>query len=50
MTLPMKLGAVIITMGNRPEELRALLDSVTAQHGDRIEVVVVGNGAPVPDV
>lgn len=50
MTFPMKLGAVIITMGNRPDELRALLDSVTAQHGDRIEVVVVGNGAPVPDV
>ncbi|MFJ8888459.1 glycosyltransferase family 2 protein [Streptomyces sp. NPDC102402] len=46
----MKLGAVIITMGNRPEELRALLDSVARQEGDRIEVVVVGNGAPVPDV
>ncbi|WP_328718203.1 glycosyltransferase family 2 protein [Streptomyces sp. NBC_00247] len=46
----MKLGAVIITMGNRPVELRALLDSVAAQDGDRIEVVVVGNGAPVPDV
>ncbi|MEU1486536.1 glycosyltransferase family 2 protein [Streptomyces sp. NPDC005752] len=46
----MKLGAVIITMGNRPEELRTLLDSVAKQDGDRIEVVVVGNGAPVPDV
>ncbi|MEU2021583.1 glycosyltransferase [Streptomyces sp. NPDC016469] len=46
----MKLGAVIITMGNRPAELRALLDSVAAQGGDRIEVVVVGNGSPVPDV
>ncbi|WP_406099971.1 glycosyltransferase family 2 protein [Streptomyces sp. NBC_01013] len=46
----MKLGAVIITMGNRPVELRALLDSVARQDGDRIEVVVVGNGAPVPDV
>ncbi|MFJ9055199.1 glycosyltransferase family 2 protein [Streptomyces sp. NPDC102409] len=46
----MKLGAVIITMGNRPDELRALLDSVAEQDGDRIEVVVVGNGAPVPDV
>ncbi|MFF7337468.1 glycosyltransferase family 2 protein [Streptomyces sp. NPDC008163] len=46
----MKLGAVIITMGNRPAELRALLDSVAAQEGDRIEVVVVGNGSPVPDV
>ncbi len=50
MTSAMKLGAVIITMGNRPDELRALLDSVAAQHGDRIEVVVVGNGAPVPDL
>ncbi|SFX65974.1 Glycosyltransferase, GT2 family [Streptomyces atratus] len=50
MNTPMKLGAVVITMGNRPEELRALLDSVAGQDGDRIEVVVVGNGAPVPDV
>ncbi|THA33366.1 glycosyltransferase family 2 protein [Streptomyces sp. A1277] len=50
MSTPMKLGAVIITMGNRPAELRALLDSVAAQDGDRIEVVVVGNGSPVPDV
>ncbi|MFD8688479.1 glycosyltransferase family 2 protein [Streptomyces sp. NPDC059651] len=46
----MKLGAVIITMGNRPAELRALLDSVAGQDGDRIEVVVVGNGSAVPDV
>ncbi|MEE4489046.1 glycosyltransferase family 2 protein [Streptomyces sp. NBC_00464] len=46
----MKLGAVIITMGNRPAELRALLDSVAEQDGDRIEVVVVGNGSAVPDV
>ncbi|MYQ89353.1 glycosyltransferase [Streptomyces sp. SID4936] len=50
MSPSMKLGAVIITMGNRPDELRALLDSVARQDGDRIEVVVVGNGAPVPDV
>ncbi|WP_326701079.1 glycosyltransferase [Streptomyces sp. NBC_01754] len=50
MSSPMKLGAVVITMGNRPEELRALLESVARQDGDRIEVVVVGNGAPVPDV
>ncbi|MGW0934020.1 glycosyltransferase family 2 protein [Streptomyces sp. NPDC002666] len=46
----MKLGAVIITMGNRPAELRALLDSVAGQDGDRIEVVVVGNGSAVPEV
>jgi GT2 family glycosyltransferase len=47
---PLKLGAVIITMGNRPDDLRALLDSVARQDGDPIEVVVVGNGAPVTDV
>ncbi len=46
----LKVGAVIITMGNRPDELRALLDSVAKQDGDRIEVVVVGNGSPVPEV
>ncbi|CAM5293105.1 Glycosyltransferase family 2 protein OS=Streptomyces alboniger OX=132473 GN=CP975_31220 PE=3 SV=1 [Streptomyces alboniger] len=46
----LKVGAVIITMGNRPQELRALLDSVAKQDGDPVEVVVVGNGAPVPDV
>jgi GT2 family glycosyltransferase len=45
-----KVGAVVITMGNRPAELRALLDSVAKQDGDRVEVVVVGNGSPVPDV
>lgn len=43
-----RLGAVILTMGNRPEELRALLDSVAKQDGDPIETVVVGNGAPLP--
>jgi GT2 family glycosyltransferase len=47
---PAKVGAVIITMGNRPAELRALLDSVARQEGDPVEVVVVGNGAPVPEV
>ncbi|GAA3209886.1 glycosyltransferase [Streptomyces thermocoprophilus] len=46
----MRLGAVVVTMGNRPQELRALLDSVAAQDGDPVEVVVVGNGSPVPDL
>ena len=40
----LRLGAVILTMGNRPEELVDLLDSVAAQQGDPIDVVVVGNG------
>lgn len=47
---PLKVGAVVITMGNRPEELRALLDSVAKQDGEPVEVVVVGNGSPVPEV
>ncbi|MFV0126763.1 glycosyltransferase family 2 protein [Streptomyces sp. HMX112] len=46
----MRLGAVIITMGNRPDDLRALIESVRKQDGDPIEVVVVGNGAPVTGV
>ncbi|MER5811571.1 glycosyltransferase [Streptomyces sp. NPDC002033] len=44
MTAPMRLGAVIITMGNRPDELKALLESVARQDGDPVEVVVVGQG------
>ncbi|GAA3374595.1 glycosyltransferase [Streptomyces racemochromogenes] len=47
MTAPMRLGAVIITMGNRPDELKALLDSVARQEGDPVEVVVVGQGVEV---
>ncbi|MFD5618237.1 glycosyltransferase family 2 protein [Streptomyces yangpuensis] len=46
----MRLGAVIITMGNRPDELKALLDSVARQDGDPIEVVVVGQGVRVAEV
>lgn len=45
-----KVGAVIITMGNRPEELRALIDSVAKQDGDPVQIAVVGNGSPVPEV
>jgi GT2 family glycosyltransferase len=46
----MRLGAVIITMGERPGELRALIDSVARQQGEPVEIVVVGNGAPVGPV
>ncbi len=47
MTAPLRVGAVIITMGNRPDELKALLDSVARQGGDPVEVVVVGQGVEV---
>ncbi|MGW3244544.1 glycosyltransferase family 2 protein [Streptomyces sp. NPDC001070] len=37
-------------MGNRPEELRDLLDSVAKQRGPAIEIAVVGNGSPLPEL
>ncbi|MEU7553208.1 glycosyltransferase [Streptomyces sp. NPDC044571] len=43
----MRIGAVIITMGTRPDELKALLDSVARQEGEPVEVVVVGQGVPL---
>ncbi|MFF3846113.1 glycosyltransferase family 2 protein [Streptomyces sp. NPDC002328] len=50
MSASLKVGAVVITMGNRPDELRALIDSIAKQDGDPVDVVVVGNGSPVPEV
>ena len=44
----LKLGAVVLTQGTRPVELAALLDSVAAQQGPAVEVVVVANGVEVP--
>lgn len=49
-TAQLKLGAVILTMGDRPDQLRALLASVAGQHGATVDVVVVGNGATLPDL
>jgi GT2 family glycosyltransferase len=46
----MTLGAVVLTMGNRPKELTALLESVAAQDGAPVRTVVVGNGAPLPEL
>lgn len=44
MNRELRLGAVILTQGNRPEDLRRLLDSLASQEGPRVETVVVGNG------
>jgi GT2 family glycosyltransferase len=38
------IGAVVLTQGRRPAELAAALDSLAAQRGVRLDVVVVGNG------
>lgn len=50
MSTPLKVGAVVITMGDRPDDLRALIDSIAKQEGDPVEVVVVGQGTPVTGV
>jgi GT2 family glycosyltransferase len=42
-----KLSCVILTMGNRPAELKRAIDSVLAFETE-IELVVVGNGTEVP--
>jgi GT2 family glycosyltransferase len=41
-------GVVVLTMGQRPEDLRRGLESVLAQDGVTTDIVVVGNGW-VPD-
>ena len=42
------LSCVILTMGDRPAEVARAIDSVLAQRGAQVELVVVGNGAEVP--
>ncbi|MEU3777569.1 glycosyltransferase [Streptomyces sp. NPDC032472] len=49
MTAPLRVGAVVITMGNRPDELKALLHSVARQDGAPVETVVVGQGVKVSE-
>ena len=44
MTVAPQVGVVVLTQGRRPAELTAALDSVLAQRGVTIDVVVVGNG------
>lgn len=44
------MGVAVLTMGTRPVELRALLDSVAKQREPAARIVVVGNGAPLPEL
>jgi GT2 family glycosyltransferase len=39
-----KIGAVLLTMGNRPEELARALNSLKNQVGVDLDLVIVGNG------
>ncbi|WP_079023680.1 glycosyltransferase family 2 protein [Streptomyces odonnellii] len=45
-----RVGVAVLTMGTRPVELRALLDSVAKQREPAARIVVVGNGAPLPEL
>lgn len=45
-----RIGLAVLTMGNRPAELRALLDSVAKQDEAAARIVVVGNGSPLPEL
>ncbi|MFF0723454.1 glycosyltransferase family 2 protein [Streptomyces sp. NPDC004134] len=49
MSVP-RLGVAVLTMGTRPAELAALLESVAAQRVPAARVVVVGNGCRLPDL
>jgi hypothetical protein len=46
----LRLGCVLLTMGDRDQELARAIRSVQDQAGDPIEVVVVANGVPAPTV
>lgn len=43
-----RVGVAILTMGTRPAELAALLESVAGQRTRAARVVVVGSGTPLP--
>ncbi|MEU0840290.1 glycosyltransferase family 2 protein [Streptomyces sp. NPDC005962] len=45
-----RLGVAILTMGNRPREVAALLESVAKQDVPPARIVVVGNGSPLPEL
>ncbi|MFD4692646.1 glycosyltransferase family 2 protein [Streptomyces sp. NPDC058463] len=49
MSLP-RLGVVVVTMGNRPRELEALLASVEKQDVPAARVVLIGNATPLTGV
>lgn len=44
----MKISVVVLTMGNRPAELRRAVDSALAQKDVEIEVVLVSQGVDLP--
>ncbi|MEU1021844.1 glycosyltransferase [Streptomyces sp. NPDC005904] len=43
-----RVGVAVVTMGNRPGEVAALLESVAEQDAPPERIVIVGNGSPLP--
>ncbi|MEU5716672.1 glycosyltransferase [Streptomyces sp. NPDC020403] len=46
---PPRIGVSVVTMGDRPQQVEALLASVAMQDVRPARVVIVGNGSPLPD-
>ncbi|MHC3472893.1 glycosyltransferase family 2 protein [Streptomyces sp. 7R007] len=44
-----RIAVAVVTMGNRPAEVDALLESVAKQDLAPSRIVIVGNGCPLPD-
>jgi len=44
MSIPPKIGVVVLTMGTRPVELAKALDTLSAQVGVELDTIIVGNG------
>ncbi|MEU3339202.1 glycosyltransferase family 2 protein [Streptomyces sp. NPDC002144] len=44
-----RIAVAVVTMGNRPDEMDALLESVAKQDLAPTRIVIVGNGCPLPD-
>jgi hypothetical protein len=44
-----RIAVAVVTMGNRPAEVDALLASVAKQDVAPARIVIVGNGCPLPD-
>ncbi|MFJ9667370.1 glycosyltransferase family 2 protein [Streptomyces sp. NPDC101219] len=44
-----RIAVAVVTMGNRPAEVDALLESVAKQDLPPTRIVIVGNGCPLPE-
>ncbi|MBU8551033.1 glycosyltransferase family 2 protein [Streptomyces rochei] len=44
-----RIAVAVVTMGNRPAEIDALLTSVARQDAPPARIVIVGNGCPLPE-